>query len=581
MPANGASSDAKIRRMSVRLFTFRVLVLASAVPILGAPIRAFGAPPAAPASWFTDITKASGLAWTIPPKAYTAFELPDIMDSGVALHDFDGDGDLDLYFTICAWDFGKPRKAPTNRYYRREPNGTYVDATVASGLAHAEYGAGCAVGDLDNDGDLDLFQSNYGPDKLYLNRGNGTFVDASKGLRIRNDRWSCSAACVDFDADGFLDITFNQYVAFDSTKVCKDSAGRVTFCGPKEYPPLSQILLRNNGDATFTDVTESAGLTKAKGAGLGVVCEDLNSDGRQDIYVANDAYANNLWINQGKGKFADEAMIQGCALNALGMAEAGMGVLAADLDNDIDLDLFITHLKNESNTIFENVGGGLGFEDATAKTGIGAHSIPYTGFGTVAVDFELDGDLDLFVGNGPVRHSEPMPGCVLPPPWCSYAEPSFVYLYEGKKYRVLGPKESGPITANVEVTRGTAAGDVDGDGDVDLVLSNIMSGPRLYRNDAPRKGRWLAVRAREPKHKRDAIGATVTLHAGSVKLLRTITAGGSYLSSSEAIAHFGLGNAARVDSLVVRWSDGSREVFPGGAPDRRVELVRGGGAPRT
>jgi hypothetical protein len=255
-----------------------------------------------------------------------------------------------------------------------------------------------------------------------------------------------------------------------------------------------------------------------------------------------------------------------------------MGVFAADLDRDLDLDIFITHLKNETNTVFENLGGEIGFEDGTAKSNLGHHSIPYTGFGTVAADFELDGDLDIFVGNGPVRYSEPLPGCVLPAPWCSYAEPNFVYLNEGNgKFKVLGKEESGPVSATIEVTRGTSAGDFDADGDVDVVVSNIMSGPRLYRNDAPRRGHWLFVRARDAKLKRDMIGATVTVHVGTTKLYRTITAGGSYLSSSEAVAHFGLGEATKFDSIVVRWPGGTRETFPGGAADRRVELLRGSG----
>jgi hypothetical protein len=228
--------------------------------------------------------------------------------------------------------------------------------------------------------------------------------------------------------------------------------------------------------------------------------------------------------------------------------------------------------------MFENVGGGLGFEDATAKSSLGKHSIPYTGFGTVAADFELDGDLDIFVGNGAVRYGQVHDGCVLPEPWCNYAEPSFVYVNQGRgKFEVLGAAESGPINKNIELARGTSAGDIDDDGDVDLVVSNIVSGPRLYRNDAPRKGHWLQVRARDGKLKRDAIGATVTVQAGTAKLLRTITAGGSYLSSSEAIAHFGLGAAAKYDGIVVRWPDGTSESFPGGAADRKVQLERGTG----
>ena len=538
---------------------------------------------APPAAWFTDITKASGIENVVPPvKPYGLMEIPDIMNSGVAFHDFDGDGDLDLYFTnvACYWREAIQGKTQGNRYLRQDPGGKFVDATQASGLANTGIGCGVAVADYDNDGDLDLFAANYDRDRLYRNKGNGTFEDVSKSLNIESDKWSCSAAFFDADNDGFLDLTINQYVDYDSTRKCKDPSGRKNFCGPKDFNPLSHILLRNNGNGTFSDISKTCGMRSSKAAALGVICEDFNKDGRQDIFVANDAYANNLWINQGGGKFVDEALILGCAFNALGQAEAGMGIVAADFDRDLDLDVFITHLRNETNTIFVNQGA-IGFEDGTARSGLGGPSMPFTGFGTAAFDVELDGDLDVFVANGAVGLAQKVyDGCKLGEPWKFVAEPNQLYLNDGSgKFQLLGAAESGPLASHIEVSRGTAAGDIDHDGDLDLVVSNIMGPNRIYRNDAPRKGHWLVVRAVNPMTKRDEIGSTVTVKAGPWQHLRSISSSWSYLSSSEPRAHFGLGSADKVDWIDVVWVDGKRERFPGGGVDRIVEVVRGKGRP--
>jgi hypothetical protein len=342
------------------------------------------------------------------------------------------------------------------------------------------------------------------------------------------------------------------------------------------FAPAVDFLLRNNGDATFTDVSAQAGIRRIVGAGLGVVAADLNVDGWPDIYVANDGYANQLWVNQGDGTFRDEALVRGAAYSQDGVAEAGMGVLAADLDDDLDLDLFMTHLANETNTLYANLGGRRGFEDRTGASGLASSSLVYTGFGAAATDIESDGDLDLVVVNGRVTHGNPRPASV-GPPWDRFAEPNQVYLNQGGGRFEVARGIADDFSTPVEVSRSLAVGDIDSDGDTDLLLGNVHHRARLYRNEAPRRGTWLVVRAVDPRLRRDAIGARVTVVRGEIRRVRTITPGFSYLSSSDPRAHFGLGTLEELDRIEVRWPDGLLETFPSPAVNRQVTLVRGAG----
>jgi hypothetical protein len=507
--------------------------------------------------------------------------VPEIMGAGTALFDYDQDGDLDIYLTNGALNLGGAPApgTPVNHLFRQEPDGRFVDVTVSSGLGDPGYGMGVAVGDIDNDGDLDVYVTNYGPDRLYRNRGDGTFQDVTAGAGIDVDGWSCSAAFFDFDRDGFLDLYVTRYVQYDSEIKCLDQTGRRDYCGPVSYEGTSDVLLHNSGDGSFTDVSEAAGMTEISARGLGVVCEDFNDDGWPDVYVANDAHPNQLWINRGNGTFRDEGFLMGAALNAHGNSEASMGVVAADFDNDADLDLFLTHLVKESNTLYRNLGGGLGFEDATGVTGHGVSSMPYTGFGTAAFDVEFDGDLDLAVVNGRVMHGVPLSVQGVDPPWALYAEPNLFYVNDGTGRFELASVVAGSFHERTEVTRGLAVGDVDSDGDLDLLIGNVQGPARLYRNDAPRKGHWLTIRAIDPRLHRDAIGAVVTVHCGDRRFLRTVSMGFSYLSSSDPRLCFGLGPATRIDRIHIHWPDGLQEEFHTEGVDRALELRRGTGEP--
>jgi hypothetical protein len=340
---------------------------------------------------------------------------------------------------------------------------------------------------------------------------------------------------------------------------------------------VHDVLLHNNGDGTLSDVAKHAGIARVVSAGLGVVCEDFNDDGWIDVYVANDLDANNLWINQGDGTFRDDALLLGAAYNMHGRAEAGMGVVAADFDNDGDFDLFMTHLGQETNTLYRNDGVAGVFVDVTGQCGLAVSSIPYTGFGTAAFDVELDGDLDIFVVNGRVQEQGVLAGSLLQAPFDRLAEPNLFYLNDGIGHFTLVEEPVASICQPLEISRGLAVGDIDADGDVDLVVSNIHSASRLYRNDTPRNGAWLMVRAVDPRLNRDAIGARVTVTCGDRRFSRTISRGFSYLSSSDARAHFGLGPARGIDAIDVRWPDGLLERFGGVPVNSAIVLGRGTG----
>ncbi|UCE58922.1 MAG: CRTAC1 family protein [Phycisphaerales bacterium] len=532
--------------------------------------------------YFTEITKEVGLDFTHENGADGSLRMPEIMAGGVALFDSDGDSDLDIYFTNGHHGLGTRElsNGPVNRLFRLEDDGTFADATEESGLGDRGYGMGVATGDMDNDGDTDVYVSNIGHDRLYRNRGDGTYEDVTQSAGIDIDGWSASTSFLDYDRDGYLDLFVVRYVKWDPKKDCFSRSGKPDYCGPLSFVPDNDVLLHNNGDGTFTDVSQAAGIAQTAAAGLGIVCEDFNDDGWIDVYITNDAYANNLWINQGDGTFLDDALMLGAAYNMHGHTEAGMGLIAGDFDNDGDPDLFMTHLGQESNTLLVNNGALMGFNDATSSFGLGWSSVPYTGFGLAAFDLEMDGDLDIFLVNGRVYLKEPVPGSWVLPPWNRMSEPNLFYTNDGTGKFDLLEESVESLCSPIEITRGVASGDIDTDGDVDIVIVNLRSSARLYRNDTPRKGHWLSVRAKDPRLNRDALGARIIITCGERRFSRTISSGFSYMSSSEPQAHFGLGPVSVVDSIHVRWPDGLFEEFAAVSPNQVVKLVRGEGETR-
>ena len=541
-------------------------------------------PAAAEVELLVDTTSSWGLDFTHRAGGEGDLVFPEMMGGGVAVFDANNDSDLDLYLISGAPGLGRSPQLedPPNRLFLQRDR-RFVDATEESGLDDRGYGTGVAVADYNNDGNQDVLVTNFGPDRLYRGRGDGTFEDvtATSGIVATGtawDDWSTSAAFCDFDADGHLDLYVVRYVVFDPEVRCTDKAGRHDYCGPDSFDDRTDVLLRNNGDGTFSDATRTAGIDQATGAGLGVVCADLNADGRLDIYVANDGDPNQLWLNQGNGTFVDDGLIMGASVNAAGLHEAGMGVIAADFDNDLLLDLFVTHLREETNTLYKNLGSGLGFEDRTTGAGLAAASTPYTGFGTAPVDIDLDGDLDIVISNGRVTRGDPLTDG-LPQPWSPYAEPNLVYRNNGGWFEPLdaGAPEVAPFTAPIEIGRGLASGDLDGDGDLDLVLNSIESPARIVEA-RPGEGRhWLIVDAVDPRLNRRALGAEVVVESSSGRQLRLLDGAMSYLSSSDARAHFGLGGEVGPVSVQVRWPDGLVETFGEIDVDQHLILQRGQG----
>jgi hypothetical protein len=422
------------------------------------------------------------------------------------------------------------------------------------GFEPARAGRGSAVGDVDGDGDLDLYVTNFGPNVLYRNNGNGTFTDVTRESGVDDPRWSSSAAFVDYDRDGDLDLYFANYIDFTITnnKECFDPTGARDYCTPTTYHPAPSRLFRNEGGGKFVDVSARAGLGAVFGNGLGVSCADFDNDGWVDFYVANDGTANQLWRNKGDGTFEDTALMAGAAYSGDGRAEAGMGVTAADFDGDGDEDLFMTHLTGQSNTFYLGDGGGL-FHDRTVQTGLGPQSFPYTGFGTGFLDYDNDGELDLLVGNGAVIKIEDRVNQGDPFP---LDQPNQLFHNLGGLRFEEVTAQAGPAFEVEEVTRGIAFGDVDGDGDPDALLANNAGPARLLVDRVGQERQWAGVRAIAGGT--DALGTRVEVRpAGGSTRWRRVHTDGSYASANDPRGLVGLGSAERLASVRVHWSPGA------------------------
>ena len=530
----------------------------------------------AAAGFFADASARLVPPFSHNPAVEGKYEMFENIGSGGGLVDIDNDGDLDIILLNGAWRDSAAANAPLpNRLYRQEGDGRFVEISEAAGLGDSGYSMGLASGDIDNDGDIDLYITQYGPDLLYRNNGDGTFSEIGAAAGINNPRWGCSAAFADFDGDGYLDIFVVNYVHFDPDITCSDRAGRPDYCGPHAYPGENDVLFINRGDGTFRDNSAAAGIADSPGKGLGITVFDADDDGDADVYVSNDSEANFLWINDGRGHFLEEGVAFGLALNENGQAEAGMGIALGDADGDGDADVLVAHLRGESNTLYRNDGGS--FRDRSEWSGVAGTSLPMTGFGAAFLDADNDGDPELAVVNGRVTRG-PRMGPARPNDfWADYAEPNLFYVNEGAgKFRAAGGL-GGAFSSAVHNSRGLAVGDVDNDGGLDLLVMNEGGPARLLKNTAPGRGNWLMVRAVDPRYRRIATGARVIVYAGGKRLVRLVDPACGFLSAHDSRTHFGLGEAETADSMIVLWPDGLLERFPGVAANRHILLSRGNG----
>ena len=509
------------------------------------PVQAFN---------FVDVTAKAKISFVHQSGATQEKYMVETFGSGVAWIDYDNDGYPDLYFVNQA-----PGSA--NALYHNNRDGTFTDVTRQAGVAadgNKSHKMGVAVGDYDNDGHLDLYVTAFGPNILYRNNGNGTFSDvtAAAGVAGPATEWSTSTGFFDFDRDGDLDLYVATYLDFrmsDNPYCGLRKPGYRMYCNPTIFDGMADRLYRNNGDGTFTDLSQQAGIANPAGKGLGVVFCDFDRDGDQDIYVANDLVRNFLYRNNGDGTFVDVAYGAAVGFDINGKPLAGMGVDCADVDGDGHPELFVTNFSEELNTLYQNHGDGT-FDDVTEKIGLGSGYLPL-GFGTKLYDADNDGDLDIHVANGHV-----IDNVKLYQPALSYDQRDLMYENLGKRFRDVSDT-SGPGLRGTRVGRGLAVADFDNDGNLDVVISSLGQAPVLLRNQGPKQGNWIALRAEGSKSNRFGLGARVTVEAGKRVQVREISNVASYLSSNDTRLHVGVGAAKVVQRIEVLWPSGSKQVL--------------------
>lgn len=522
---------------------------------------------------FVDITEQSGINFihiSTPEKRY----IVESMSGGVAVFDYDNDGYLDIYFVnSLTVDLLKSNGKTKSALYHNNGNGSFTDVTDKAGVGDIGWGMGVAVADYNNDGFDDLYVTCVGPNHLFKNNGNGTFSDVTQKAQVGDPRWSAGAAFVDYDNDGYLDLFVSNYVAFDfnklpefgKSKLCQYK-GVAVQCGPRGLPGDGDTLYHNNGDGTFTDVTKKAGVTDPEGYyGMGVICSDFDQDGLIDIYVANDSTPNFYYHNNGDGTFKDLGFTSGTAVNENGSEQGSMGVTVGDYDHDGKLDLFVTNFDDDYNTLYHNDGRNS-FTDVSYAAKVAAVSLPYVGWGTKFFDYDNDGWVDLFVANGHVYPQIP-----------TYRQRNFVHKNNRDgTFTELGAELGAPFLQK-RAARGVAFGDLDNDGDVDVVINNLDGAPQLLRNDGGNANNSVLIKTIGVKSNRDGIGARIKIVSGDLTQIDEVRSGDSYISQSDLRLHFGLERRKKIDLVEIRWPSGLIEAIKDASVNKILTIKEGQG----
>jgi hypothetical protein len=516
-----------------------------------------------PGPIYTDVTEAAGLAFK---HSFGDHDLSNIVEgtgAGAMFFDYDGDGHLDIYLVNGTWmrtvndNRGRSLQGKLrNALYRNDGDGTFTDVTEPAGVGDQGFGFGCSAADFDRDGDLDLYVLNYGPNVFYRNDGDGTFTDISEATGLADPRWSLSSPWLDYDGDGDLDVYVANYLEYDEGKF-RSFYAAAGYPGPLSYSGQPDALYRNNGDGTFTDVTEAAGVHQPNGRAMSAMAADLNNDGRLDLYVANDAMENYYFENTGEGGFEEKGMEMDLAFGEHGQGVSSMGPVIGDLTGNGLLDIYVPDMGYGSLLMHR----GDFFENATTTSKLAVICGQYTGWGGIFLDYDNDADLDLFVSNGAAHHE--------------YTQEDVLAANDGKGLFADVARDAGPYFRQKYVGRGSTCGDYDNAGDLDILVVNLNDAARLLRNDGGNRKHWLMLRLRLAGDKTDAVGARVTVTAGSKTQTQDVVAVKGYLSQADPRVHFGLGSADRVDSVEIRWPDGTRQRLTDVAADQILTVVQG------
>ena len=529
-----------------------VILLACTLPLL-----------ASAAVEFVDVTAESGIDFQHINGAEGAYHLPETLGSGGAFFDVDNDGYLDVYLVNSGyWETSDSAKQASSALYRNNGDGTFTDITATAEVGNrGNYGQGVACADYNNDGNVDIYVTNVGANVLYRNNGDGTFTDVTRLAGVGDPSWSSSATFLDYNRDGHLDLFVVNYLVYSrdvTYRPCGEGETH-TYCHPSLFEGAPDRLYRNNGDGTFTDVSQAAGVGGIggmfHGKGLGVVSADFNNDGISDLYVANDDTRNDFFYNNGDGTFSEISLLAGCAYSFDGIAQAGMGVAADDYNGDGWFDIFVTNLSYETNALYRNNGDGT-FTDVIYEAHLGKESFLFVGFGTGFFDADNDGWRDIFIANGHIIDNIEKTHDVL-----TYRQPDQLFRNSGDSTFQEISESAGAYFQRPAVSRGVLFGDYDNDGDVDLLVTHSNGPITLLRNDSTPAHNWIRIQTVGVISSRDGVGTRVILKAGEQTQVQEVNPGASYLSSHDPRLHFGIGANTTVDRLEVRWQSGVVQIF--------------------